>query len=181
LDNELTRLKREKAAFQAQARLLDHFLKLARSSTEERILFSVLQQTLQVAADLTGADKGGLFLLDGRGAVTESILTRGDAPDAEKSALIARVLDKGLAAWVRENRRIGLVADTREDARWLDLPDQPYRIRSALAVPILRGEDLLGILTLLHADPGRFNAERAGCSPAFSSGSSIPAPGGSPM
>jgi sigma-B regulation protein RsbU (phosphoserine phosphatase) len=159
LEHELARLKREKSAFQAQARLLDYFLKLARTSVEERILFSVLQQTLQVAADLTGAEKGGLFLLDRNGAVTESILTREGATEAEKMALIGRVLDKGLAAWVREQRRIGLVVDTREDARWIDLPGQPYTARSALAVPILRGEDLLGILTLLHAEPGRFDSE----------------------
>lgn len=159
INQELIHLKRERAAFQTQARLLDHFLTLTQSSAEGRLLSSILNQTLQVTADLTGAEKGALFLLDGSGAVTESILTREAATDAQRSALIGRVLEKGLAAWVRESRRIGLVADTRTDARWLDLPDQPYAARSALAVPILRGDDLLGILTLLHAEPGRFNEE----------------------
>jgi sigma-B regulation protein RsbU (phosphoserine phosphatase) len=56
---------------------------------------------------------------------------------------------------------VGLILDTKEDARWLDLPNQPYRVGSALAVPILRGDKLLGILTLLHAQPGHFTPETA--------------------
>jgi sigma-B regulation protein RsbU (phosphoserine phosphatase) len=159
LHRELINVRREKAAFQALARLVDHFLKLVRSSAEERILSSILQQAVQVAVDLTGAQKGALFLLNRDGAVTDSILTREGVSAAEKSALIGRVLDRGLAAWVREHRLTGLVLDSREDKRWLDLPDQPYTVRSALAVPILRGEDLMAILTLLHADPGRFGSE----------------------
>jgi len=56
---------------------------------------------------------------------------------------------------------VGLILDTKDDARWLDLPDQPYKVGSALAVPILRGDKLLGILTLLHAQPGNFTTETA--------------------
>jgi sigma-B regulation protein RsbU (phosphoserine phosphatase) len=43
----------------------------------------------------------------------------------------------------------------------LDLPDQPYTVRSALAVPIVRDEKLLGLLTLLHAQTGHFSKETA--------------------
>ena len=71
------------------------------------------------------------------------------------------VLNKGLAGWVWKHRKIGLVKDTRDDSRWLDLPDQPYTVGSALSVPILRGESLLGLLTLLHATPGHFNDQTA--------------------
>ena len=111
--------------------------------------------------DLTGAEKGSLFLLDRNGVVIESILTRADTTPEQRSQLIGNVLDKGLAGWVRRHRRVGLIQDTHTDDRWLDLPDQPYAVRSVLAVPILRDDKLLGILTLLHAQTGHFSEETA--------------------
>jgi sigma-B regulation protein RsbU (phosphoserine phosphatase) len=161
LDEELIRLKREKAAFQAQLKLLENFVSLARSSAKEEMLLAILQKTLDVFVELTGAEKGSLFLLNPNGVVVESILTRSDATPEQRSQLIGRVLDKGLAGWVRKHRAVGLIADTEADGRWLDLPNQPYAVRSAIAVPILRDETLLGLLTLLHAQPGHFNKETA--------------------
>jgi sigma-B regulation protein RsbU (phosphoserine phosphatase) len=161
LKKELAQLKSEKAAFQAQSKLLENFVSLARSTGKEEKLISILQQTLEVFVSLTGAEKGSLFLLDRNGVVVESILTRADATPEQRSQLIGRVLDKGLAGWVRRHRQIGLIEDTQTDDRWLDLPNQPYSVRSALAVPILRDEKLLGLLTLLHARTGHFSQEIA--------------------
>jgi sigma-B regulation protein RsbU (phosphoserine phosphatase) len=161
LKKELTKLESEKAAFQAQSKLLENFVSLARSTDKEKMLPAFLQTTLDVSAELTAAEKGSLFLLAKNGVVTDSILTRSDATPEQRSKLIGSVLDKGLAGWVRRHRQIGLIADTKDDDRWLDLPNQPYTVGSALAVPILRGEDLLGILTLLHAQPGHFDTESA--------------------
>jgi sigma-B regulation protein RsbU (phosphoserine phosphatase) len=161
LKKELAQLKSEKAAFQAQSKLLENFVSLARSTGKEEKLISILQQTLEVFVGLTGAEKGSLFLLDRDGVVIESILTRADATPEQRSQLIGRVLDKGLAGWIRRHRQVGLIEDTQTDDRWLDLPDQPYTVRSALAVPILRDEKLLGLLTLLHARTGHFSQETA--------------------
>jgi sigma-B regulation protein RsbU (phosphoserine phosphatase) len=159
LKKELAKLQSEKAAFQAQSKLLENFVALARSADKEKMLPAFLQTTLDVSAELTGAEKGSLFLLAKNGVVTDSILTRSDATPEQRSKLIGSVLDKGLAGWVRRHRQIGLIADTKDDDRWLDLPNQPYTVGSALAVPILRGEDLLGILTLLHTQQGHFDTE----------------------
>ena len=161
LKEELTKLKNERAAFQAQSKLLETFVTMARSAAKEKMLTATLQQTLEVAADLTGATKGSLFLLDRKGAVTDSIITRSEASAEQRSQLIGKVLDKGLAGWVMNSRRIGLISDTETDDRWLDLPNQPYSVRSALAIPILVGDKLLGLLTLLHPDPGHFSAGTA--------------------
>jgi sigma-B regulation protein RsbU (phosphoserine phosphatase) len=73
--------------------------------------------------------------------------------------LIESSFKKGLAGWVRHHRKIGLVHDTESDDRWLTFPDQPYRVRSALALPIITGEVLLGILTLKHSSPYHFTPE----------------------
>jgi len=95
------------------------------------------------------------------GKIAEAILTRPEVPSKQRDRLIGSVLDKGLAGWVSRHRQMGLIADTETDDRWLTLPDQPYKVRSALAVPILRGTELLGILTLLHSVPNHFTSKSA--------------------
>jgi sigma-B regulation protein RsbU (phosphoserine phosphatase) len=161
LQQELARLKSEKSALQVQSRLLENFVTFARSSAKEHVLARLLQKTLEVSAELTGAEKGSLFLVDENGAVTDSILTRADTTSEQRSKIIGQVFDEGLAGWVRRNRKIGLIVDTSDDKRWVSLPNQPYTVGSALAVPVLRGDNLLGIITLLHDKPGHFNQETA--------------------
>jgi len=155
--DSLTRLTMENRALRAQSALLRQFVKIARSSSELEMLQLTLQKALDVTVELTAAEKGSLFLLDENGAITASIVTRVDTSRAEREKLIGTVLDKGLAGWVKRRHEVGLITDTEDDDRWLQLPDQPYSVRSALAVPILRMEQLLGILTLLHSKPGHFD------------------------
>ena len=159
LQNELDTLRREKITFQAQNKLFENLIEMVRSSSKVALLKATMQKTLDVACELSGAEKGSLFLMNESGVVTDSILTRGEVPSEERLSLIGRVLDQGLAGWVREHHEIGLVQDTRTDARWLSLPDEPYLVRSALAVPILRHSWLYGILTLMHGRPDHFSRE----------------------
>ena len=158
---EGSKLKSEQAAFQVQSKLLENFLEMARCASEEEMLKAELQKTLEITTDLTGAEKSSIFLLDSNGVVTDSILARGDVSSKQRSELIGTVLNKGLAGWVCRHCKIGLITDTEQDDRWLTLPDQPYRVRSSLAVPIIRGKDLVGILTLLHSQPDHFSHESA--------------------
>ncbi len=163
LKQELDELKYATAAAQAQRGLLEHLVTMARSSGQgqEEVLKTTLQETLDLCNNLTGAEKGSLFLLDPNGVVIESILTRGEATAEQRSRLIGKVLDKGLAGWVLRHRELGLIKDTETDERWMTLPNQPYVARSALAVPILRGGELKGILTLMHSEPNHFGFEAA--------------------
>ncbi len=161
LHKEIARLRTEMAAYEAQGKLLENFVAVARSSAQGELLKGTLQKTLELSVDLTGAEKSSLFLFDEEGAVRDSILTRADTTPGQRSGLIGRVMDKGLAGWVTKRRELGLIVDTKDDDRWLTLPDQPYEVRSALAVPIKRGERLLGLITLLHSNPGHFTRESA--------------------
>ncbi len=157
LKAKIERLRRKKTALLTQSRLLQDFVSLAKSSAKEQMLAAILQKTLELSAELTKAETGSLFLLDPDGVVRDCILTRGPRQAKECLDLTGTVLREGLAGWVMRHRRIGLIRDTEADDRWLNLPDQPYAARSAMAVPIIRGDDLLGILTLLHSQPGIFH------------------------
>ncbi|MEB3336788.1 MAG: GAF domain-containing SpoIIE family protein phosphatase [Leptolyngbyaceae bacterium] len=161
LRQQVTALKHEATAFETQQQLLAHLVDMARSPEEEEVLKVTLQETLDLSTQVTGAEKGSLFLLDSNGVVIESILTQREALEEVRARLIGSVLDKGLAGWVLSHRQLGLIYDTQTDDRWLTLPNQPYTVGSALAVPILWGEKLLGILTLLHSQPHHFSEQTA--------------------
>ncbi|OUL31971.1 serine/threonine protein phosphatase [Nostoc sp. T09] len=161
LRQEVATLRNAQAAFEAQRELLAKVVAMARSPEQEEVLKITLEEALHVCCKLTGAETGSLFLLDNQGVVTDSILTQKTTAQDTRSRLIGSVLDKGLAGWVNRERNIGLIADTINDDRWLQFPNQPYTVRSALAVPILKEEVLLGILTLLHSEPNRFSWEVA--------------------
>jgi signal transduction histidine kinase len=158
LRREVAELRTREAALAAQQELLENLITLARSGPEASMLEATLQKMLDVSTRMTGATNGSLFLLDEAGAVTNSILTRGSATVEQRRAIVGSVMERGLAGWVARHREVGLIADTRADERWFTLPYEPYAHRSALAVPILRGGQLLGILNLLHTEPEHFDA-----------------------
>jgi sigma-B regulation protein RsbU (phosphoserine phosphatase) len=157
LKAKIERLQKKKTALLTQSRLLQDFVTLAKSSAKGQMLTAILQKTLELTAELTKAETGSLFLLDPDGVVRDCILTRGPRQAKERLDLTGTVLEGGLAGWVMRNRRIGLITDTEKDERWLKLPDQPYAARSVMAVPIIRDNEILGILTLLHSQPGVFH------------------------
>ncbi|MCP4622479.1 MAG: SpoIIE family protein phosphatase [bacterium] len=147
------------AAFQAQSELFGRFISMARSPDEPAVIKVVLREAVEISVALTGADHGSLILMDSDGSIVDSIIPRGEVSDELKSSLIEAAFKKGLAGWVRQHQKIGLVNDTEKDDRWLTFSDQPYIARSALALPIISGEVLLGILTLNHSEPNHFTGE----------------------
>ena len=159
LKQELERLKTEMAAFQTQCTLFEEFISMARAPDKPEFIKGMLRKTIEITIELTGAKHGSLVLLDGDGVVVDSILARGEVSPEISSMLIGTVFRKGLAGWVVREREIGVVEDTQKDDRWLTLPNEPYQVRSALALPIISGEMMLGILTLMHSKPGHFKKE----------------------
>ncbi|MEM9980790.1 MAG: GAF domain-containing protein, partial [Cyanobacteria bacterium P01_D01_bin.2] len=46
--------------------------------------------------------------------------------------------------------------DTSLDDRWISLPNQPYKVRSALCAPLLSDSRILGVITLTHPERNHF-------------------------
>jgi PAS domain S-box-containing protein len=161
LHREVAELQIRKTAFDSLHELLITLVTTGKTATGTLMLKAVLQQILKISNRLTNAEESSLFLLDSDGIVTESILARGAIVRDLKQKLIGSVLDKGFAGWISRHRQVGLIADTMHDERWLTLPSQPYTVRSALGVPLLRGNKLLSILTLMHSQPRHFSPKEA--------------------
>ncbi len=154
---DLAELKILKSTVEAQRELTASWGKMGQASAGKLRLKSTLLTVIQLANRMTQAEESSLFLLDERGAVRDSILARGATIQEQKKTLIGQVFDKGLAGWVIRHRQVGLIVDTKTDDRWVTLPNEPYTVRSALCLPILKGTVLLGILTLMHSKPGHFS------------------------
>ncbi len=122
-------------------------------------LEEVLGKVLSLTVKATGADAGSIFQLDANGCVTRSILARGELPARVKRPIVAAVMREGLAGWVYRHREAALIADTRKDDRWHVFPDDVLVTRSAMAVPLLRQDEVIGIMTMMHAEANRFSPD----------------------
>jgi GAF domain-containing protein len=76
-----------------------------------------------------------------------STVPKGGQPSAIKA-------HEGLAGWVISNRQAVMVNDLWQDTRWLQREERTAPHRSAMAVPLMVGEDILGYA--VHRQVDRF-------------------------
>jgi signal transduction histidine kinase/DNA-binding response OmpR family regulator len=125
----------------------------------------VLNKALMLIVDAVGAERASTLILDSsaghlihRAAFGEDIrLPPGGEP-------LGRSRGEKLVNWVMEHRQSAVVPDLRRDPRWLEDDhggggDHPRRYRSALAVPLLTTDQVLGALLLLHSSRGFFEVQ----------------------
>jgi PAS domain S-box-containing protein len=158
VSRDITERKQAEAELRAQRDLFERLVEVARTTAEYTTLGDTLRNTLDVASTLTGAERGQIFLLDESEEPTYSIATDSEiAPDDPE--IWHEIMEKGLSGWVTRNRQTALVHNTVEDPRWLARPEGPRPARSALAVPIISGATLLGVLTLTHPEANHFHQD----------------------
>lgn len=120
-----------------------------------------MKRVLQAGMESVGAASGSLVMLGEMGGVSDAAL----AYDGKVQLLPGRQLEEmvrgGLAGWVIEKRQPALVESTRDDPRWLKRvwEDGERGTRSAVSVPLMVGERVMGVLTLVQARAGRFTQE----------------------
>ncbi len=130
-----------------QKQMFENLVTVARTTSEKPELGDTLRNVLRVSVSLTEAVRGSVFLFDADGVVTHTASVRDNAPVEQRRRVIGQVMSQGLVGWVARNRRAGLIDDTQHDERWLALEGDLNSTRSALAVPILSGQVLLGALS----------------------------------
>lgn len=158
---DITEQKRAEARQAEQNRLLEDLVAVARATAETTDLEVTLQNALNISIALTGAERGSLFLLDDAGQVISNYIVHDAQLIQQHRSAIAHLMQHGLAGWVVRHRRLVVISDTLKDDRWVVLPDTTFTTRSVMAVPIMSGPDLLGILTLMHALPDHFTVAHA--------------------
>jgi two-component system, NtrC family, sensor histidine kinase KinB len=117
---------------------------------------------LALSTGNVNAERGSVIVVDEQQQpVDAAIIVEGRLLPHTAESLIS-TLEQGLAGWVMRSRQAVLIRDTRQDERWLRRPDddsQRSGAKSAICVPILVRDGLVGVLTLVHAAPNSFGED----------------------
>lgn len=122
-----------------------------------RELDKVLPRILDLAAKAVDAQDATLLLYDD-GGTQWSYYYSGESLTPEQSQRMMQIiLEKGLGGWVAQHGQGAIVTDTDNDDRWFHFPEQRQKMRSALSVPMIYHDQMMGVLTLAHSEREHFS------------------------
>ncbi len=125
-------------------------------------LRAVLQRILFLSLKNVGGERASVVVLDDQGTAVDSAIVYGVHLHSQTTQQLRETVDRGLAGWVVRNRKGVVIPDTSRDERWLRRPDDASDrtgSKSAICVPLLARERLVGVLTVVHPQPGLFTEE----------------------
>ncbi len=120
-----------------------------------------LKRTLALLNDTVGAEQGTVMLVN-----PEDNLLHYRAGDGYLSNLKGHgrkttlKIGEGLAGWVVKHREAALIDDLDQDDRWMSVESDLQRHRSAVAAPLMVGEDVIGVLLVFNREVAFFNPEQ---------------------
>ncbi|MEW6287523.1 MAG: GAF domain-containing protein [Chloroflexota bacterium] len=142
--------------------LLELLYNVSRELATALDLRTVLQRVLYGALQNVGGERCSIVVLDDSGKAVDATIVYGSKIHEHTTQQMRETMERGLAGWVIQNRKGVYVPDTAKDGRWLIRPDDTDRItsKSAICVPLLAREKLVGVLTLVHTKPNAFSDEQ---------------------
>ena len=132
---------------------------ISRELTAALDLSTVLRRVITLSMSNVGAVNGSIIVLDNSGDPIEGIISIGDRVIENAAKQLSETLNDGLAGWVIRNQSGVLIADTSQDERWLRRPDDHEKQtgpKSAVSVPLIVHQQLVGVMTLVHPSPNFF-------------------------
>ncbi|HEX2989783.1 MAG TPA: GAF domain-containing protein [Anaerolineales bacterium] len=153
-------LPQEKDRTKALLELLFHVSREVATALDLR---TVLQRVLYEAIQNVGGERCSIVVLDDAGKAIDATIVYGDQVLEHTTQQLRDTTERGLAGWVIRHRKGVLVPDTSKDERWLMRPDDAMDksgVKSAICVPLLAREKLVGVLTLVHPKPNVFTNEQ---------------------
>jgi signal transduction histidine kinase/putative methionine-R-sulfoxide reductase with GAF domain len=167
--NETERLARElerrvverTAQLQREQQNTETLLRILTEVSSSLDLDRALNRTLALLNDAIGAEQGTIMLLNaddnllhyraGYGYLTDKVSAGGRG--------FRLKIGEGLAGWVVERREPALIDDLHHDPRWVKTSVSSMEHRSAIAMPLLVAEDVIGVLMVFHRKPNYFSPE----------------------
>lgn len=123
----------------------------------------VLGRVLTLSTRSVGAERGTLIGLDETLKPVNAAIVVNQQIIPYTVEQLQSIVERGLAGWVMQNRQSVLINDTSGDERWLRRPDDEISrsgSKSAICLPLLvAGDQLVGILTIVHPQTGFFKPE----------------------
>ncbi|NWG34525.1 MAG: GAF domain-containing protein [Chloroflexi bacterium] len=142
--------------------LLELLYHVSRELATALDLRTVLQRVLYETLQNVGGERCSIVVLDDAGKAVDATIVYGTKIHEHTTQQMRETMERGLAGWVIQHRKGVYVPDTGKDERWLIRPDDTDRLgsKSAICVPLLAREKLVGVMTLVHTKPNSFTSEQ---------------------
>jgi GAF domain-containing protein/nitrogen-specific signal transduction histidine kinase len=169
LFNETERLARElemrvverTAQLQHEQQNTETLLRILTEVSASLDLDRALNRTLALLNDAIGAEQGTIMLLNAEDNLLHFRAGYGylsDKVSGEGRGFKLKI-GEGLAGWVVGRREPALINDLVNDPRWVRTSASSREHRSAIAMPLLVAEDVIGVLMVFHRKPSYFSGE----------------------
>ncbi|MBP6177081.1 MAG: GAF domain-containing protein [Anaerolineales bacterium] len=142
--------------------LLELLINVSREVATALDLRTVLQRLLFAVLQHVGGERGSIVVMDDAGKPVDATIVYGTQFHEHTTQQLRDTVERGLAGWVYQHRKPAFVPDTSKDERWLRRADDSLTrsgAKSALCVPLMARERLVGVLTLVHSVPNAFTEE----------------------
>jgi NtrC-family two-component system sensor histidine kinase KinB len=142
--------------------LLELLINVSREVATALDLRTVLQRLLYAAMQHVGGERSSIIVMDDAGKPVDATIVYGKQFHEHTTQQLRDTVERGLAGWVAQYRKPALVPDTSKDKRWLLRADDSANksgAKSAICVPLMARERLVGVLTLVHSVPNSFNEQ----------------------
>lgn len=115
-------------------------------------LQEAMTRILLLSMESVRAESGSIMLLDEQGEISHAALVYAGNIEVLPTDSMRTIAREGLAGWVIENRQAAMVHSTRDDPRWLQQVWDVHKtvVRSAICVPLIYTQRVLGVLTLVQ-------------------------------
>jgi len=142
--------------------LLELLINVSREVATALDLRTVLQRLLYAAMQYVGGERSSIIVMDDAGKPVDATIVYGKQFHEHTTQQLRDTVERGLAGWVVQYRKPALVPDTSKDQRWLRRADDSIDksgAKSAICVPLMARDRLVGVLTLVHSVPNAFNEQ----------------------
>ena len=121
-----------------------------------------LNQTLALLNKTVGAEQGTVMLLNPEDNLLHYRAGYGYLSKEKigKQEGFTLKIGEGLAGWVVKHRDAILIDDLDQDERWVQRKTNFQRHRSAVAAPLMVGEDVIGVLLVFNRNVNFFSSEQ---------------------
>ncbi len=155
----LIQLKRARTHLEEERHRLQLLYNISRAVSTQLDLESMMSTIITQTQAAVGATKGNIMLLNEREEVYHKFIVRAGSPIEISDRVTKEVMTRGLGGWLVTHKRSEIIHDIGQDARWVTLPDDEGETGSAIGVPLIGSDRIVGILILNHPDVGYFTED----------------------
>lgn len=141
---------------------LELLYNISRELTSALDLRTVLTRILLLSTRNVGAERGSVIVLNEQKQPVDAAIIYQNQLIPHTIEQLKSTLEQGLAGWVVKHRQPALVTNPGQDDRWLHRPEYETTQSSpqaAVCAPVMFGDQLIGVITLVHTKPNAFEKE----------------------